>query len=264
VSISTDIILEVEDLSMSFGGVKAVDQCSWRLERGALAALIGPNGAGKTTVCNIIGGELQPDAGRVRFNGNDITGWPSYRVARGGLIRTFQISRELAALTVFENMLVAAQNQAGERFFTALFRPSVGRRQDRQLLEVASDRLATFGLYTQRNEYAGRLSGGQKRLLELARATMAEPKILILDEPMAGVNPALIQLLNKHIAELRDTGTTLLLIEHNLEVVEQLCDRVIVMAEGRTLATGTMTELRANEEVVRAYLGGVVNARDKG
>lgn len=253
-------ILEIDHLSRSFGGLKAVNDCSFELRRGMLAALIGPNGAGKTTLANLVAGALKPDSGRVRFAEADITGWVSHKIARHGLIRTFQISREFGGLTVLENMLVAAQSQAGESFFTAVFRPSVGEQGDRMLLDRALDRLNTFGLYEQRDEYARNLSGGQKRLLELARAVMAEPSLLILDEPMAGVNPALVGLLARHITSLCEGGITFLMIEHNLNVVEQMCDHVVVMAEGRTLATGTLAELRKNEEVIHAYLGGSLHA----
>ncbi len=261
---STEKILEIDHVSRSFGGLRAVSDCSFELQRGMLAALIGPNGAGKTTLANIVAGALKPDTGNVRFAGADITGRVSHQIARRGLIRTFQISREFGGLTVLENMMVAAQSQAGERFFTAILRPSVGQQGDRMLLDRALDRLNTFGLYEQRDEYARNLSGGQKRLLELARAVMAEPRLLILDEPMAGVNPALVRLLARHITSLCEDGITFLMIEHNLNVVEQMCDHVIVMAEGRTLATGTMADLRKNEEVIHAYLGGSLHARAAG
>lgn len=255
-----DAILRIEGVSRSFGGLKAVNGCSFNVPRGAMAALIGPNGAGKTTLVNVVAGAIKPDAGQVLFGETNITNWPSYRVARHGLIRTFQISREFGGLTVLENLLVAAPNQAGENFLVAIFRPSVGQREDKQLLTRALDCLDTFGLYDVRNEYARNLSGGQKRLLELARAVMAEPSLMILDEPMAGVNPALVQLLVRHISALRERGITFLMIEHNLNVVEQVCDHVIVMAEGHTLATGTMAELRNNPEVIEAYLGGAHHA----
>lgn len=257
---SAEAILQVDHISHSFGGLKAVNDCSFAVPRGTLAALIGPNGAGKTTLVNIVAGAIKPEQGRVQFAGADITGKASYRIARQGLIRTFQISREFGGLTVLENMLVAAQHQAGENFFVAILRPSIGQRQDQQLLARALDCLNTFGLYDLRDEYASNLSGGQKRLLELARAVMAEPSLMILDEPMAGVNPALVQLLVRHIQTLRESGITFLMIEHNLNVVEQMCDHVIVMAEGHTLATGTMAELRGNDVVIRAYLGGSLHA----
>ena len=252
---ATEPILSVEDVFHSFGGVKAVDGCSFHLPEGALGALIGPNGAGKTTLVNVVAGALKLQRGRVLFAGTNVSGWSSHRIAQHGLIRTFQISREFGALTVLENMLVPPPQQAGEGLFNALFRPGVGAREDRRHVAAALHYLEEFGLYALRDEYARNLSGGQKRLLELARAVMAEPKLLLLDEPMAGVNPALIEQLAGHIQNLRATGITFLLIEHNLEFVEQFCDHVVVMAVGRTLATGLMAELRDNPEVVAAYLG---------
>jgi len=258
---ASEPILRVDGISHSFVGLKAVDNCTFPIEQGSLSALIGPNGAGKTTLANIVAGALKPDGGKVTFEGEDITGWSSHRIARKGLVRTFQISREFGGMTVLENMIVVAPDQAGEHLFNALFRPSVGRRQDARLVELARERLNTFGLYKLRDEYAANLSGGQKRLLELARAVMAEPVMLIFDEPMAGVNPALVQVLARHIQDLCAGGITFLMIEHNLNIVEQLCDHVVVMAEGKTLATGTMADLRKNDQVIRAYLGGTLSAR---
>ncbi len=257
-------ILEVKDIHRSFGGLQAVDGCSFSIARGALAAVIGPNGAGKSTLINIVSGALSTQRGRVRFDGTDITGWTPHRVARRGLIRTFQISRELGGLTVTENLLVAAPDQRGESLWNAFFRPAVGRSQDRELLVQALDVLDTFGLYELRNEYAATLSGGQKRLLELARAVMAKPTALLLDEPMAGINPALIDRLGGHIQRLNADGISFVLVEHNLEVVERICDHVVVMAEGKTLATGQMAELRRHPEVITAYLGGEVLERAAG
>ncbi len=251
-------MLEVTNVSCAFGGVKAVDGSTFTLERGLIGALIGPNGAGKTTLINVVSGALGAQGGRIAFNGVDITGWPSHRVARSGIIRTFQISRELGGMTVLENMLVPPPDQAGERLFNAVFRPSVGRKQDRTLVELALTQLENFGLYASRDQYARNLSGGQKRLLELARAVMGKPKLMVLDEPFAGVNPALIVRLEEHIQELRRAGITFLMVEHNLNVVERICDHVVVMAEGRTLATGRMADLRRNEEVITAYLGGAL------
>jgi branched-chain amino acid transport system ATP-binding protein len=251
-------ILEIEDLAHSFGGLKAVDGSTFSIERGGINALIGPNGAGKTTLINVISGALKAAAGRVRFDGTDVTGWPSHRIAALGLIRTFQISRELAGMTVLENMLVPPPNQAGEGFFNAVFRPGVGHRQDRLLVEKALARLDDFGLYDSRDQYARNLSGGQKRLLELARGVMGEPKLMVLDEPFAGVNPALVEVLEGHLQALQESGITFVMVEHNLNVVERICDHVVVMAEGRTLATGRLSELRRNEEVITAYLGGAL------
>ncbi len=249
-------LLSVENLVHAFGGVKAVNDCSFTVGEGRIAALIGPNGAGKSTVINVVAGALPCQAGHIVFDGTDITGWPSYRIGRRGLIRTFQISREFAGLSVLENMLVPPPRQAGEGLWNTLVRPSLGRRDDVRLAEKALHVLNRFGLYTLRHQYARNLSGGEKRLLELARAVMAEPRLLLLDEPMAGVNPALLERLCGHIIELRDSGITLVLVEHNLGVVEQICDHVIVMDFGRTLAVGVMDELRRNPEVVRAYLTG--------
>ena len=253
-------ILEIEDLAYSFGGLKAVNGSTFSIERGGINALIGPNGAGKTTLINVISGALKAEAGRVRFDGTDVTRWPSHKVAGQGLIRTFQISRELAAMTVLENMLVPPPNQAGESLFNAMFRPSVGHRQDRVLVEKALARLDDFGLYDSRDQYARNLSGGQKRLLELARGVMGEPKLMVLDEPFAGVNPALIELLEGHLQTLQKSGITFVMVEHNLNVVERICDHVVVMAEGKTLATGKLSELRKNEAVITAYLGGALTA----
>ncbi|MDQ6675041.1 MAG: ATP-binding cassette domain-containing protein [Chloroflexota bacterium] len=255
-----DAILQIEDLQYAFGGLKAVNGSSFSIERGWINALIGPNGAGKTTLINVISGALRAQAGRVRFEGTNITGWPSHRVAGRGLIRTFQISRELGGMTVLENMLVPPPRQAGERLFNAMFRPAIGRAQDALLVEKALEQLDDFGLYDSRDQYARNLSGGQKRLLELARGVMADPKLMVLDEPFAGVNPALIELLEGHIQQLRDTGITFIMVEHNLNVVERICDHVVVMAEGRTLATGRLAELRTNQEVITAYLGGALTA----
>ena len=251
-------ILKVDGVSHRFGGLKVVDACSFSLQQGTIGAVIGPNGAGKTTLVNVVAGALRLQSGRVQFVGREIGGWPSHRIARLGLIRTFQISREFGAMTVLENMLVPPQNQAGERLWNVIFRPGVGQAEDRRLLERAIELLRTFELYEVRDEYARNLSGGQKRLLELARAVMADPKLLVLDEPFAGVNPALIDRLARHIGELRAAGITFLLVEHNLEVVERLCDHVVVMAYGQALAAGRMQELRQNPEVVRAYLGGAI------
>lgn len=255
-------VLVVEELRKSFGGVVAVDGCSFEIDRGTITGLIGPNGAGKSTVVNLISGAMKPDSGKVSFNGEVISGLKPHEIGGKGLIRTFQISREFPDMTVLENLIVAARNQEGEKLFNVIFRPSIGKRQDRQLVEKALLTLNTFDLYQLRNEYAGNLSGGQKRLLELARGIMAEPDLLLLDEPMAGVNPALIDRLGDHIVELnKQLGITFVLVEHNLEIVEKICQKVVVVALGSTLAVGTMRELRKNQSVVEAYLGGDVRER---
>ena len=254
-------ILAVRDLVRHFGGVKAVSGCSFEIRAGTISALIGPNGAGKTTAVNLIAGALTPQGGTVLFEGHDVTGKRPHEVASRGLIRTFQISREYPAMTVLENLMVSPQRQSGESLFNVLFRRRRYRGEERAHLERAVGVLDDFGLYEKRDDYAGSLSGGQKRLLELARAVMADPKLLLLDEPMAGINPSLMDKVAEHIQRLRDLGVTFLLVEHNLEVVERICDHVVVMALGATLATGTMAELRNDEAVVSAYLtGGVSDA----
>ena len=254
-------ILAGEGLHKAFGGNRAVNGADLSVAEGTITALIGPNGAGKSTVVNLFSGSLRPDAGHVRLLGDDVTGRPSHEIAQRGLIRTFQLSRELQGLTVLENLLVTPHDQLGESLINIFFRPGAVRRQERENVERALGILQDYGLYHVRDNWARALSGGQKRLLELARAVMAKPRVLLLDEPMAGVNPALVDQIGDHILKLKADGITVLMIEHNLGVVERICDHVIVMAEGRTLATGRMSELRDNAEVVHAYLGGVLDAR---
>jgi neutral amino acid transport system ATP-binding protein len=251
--------LRCEGMTKAFQGVHAVNGASFDVPEGQITALIGPNGAGKTTVVNILSGAMTCDRGNAFIGETEITNRPSYKIARLGLMRTFQLSRELGGLTVLENLLVAPANQAGESLVNVLFRPSLVRNQEREHAERALEVLETYGLYHQRDNRARELSGGQKKLLEIARAVMASPSILLLDEPMAGVNPALIERIGGYIVDLKRRGVTVLMIEHNLNVVETICDYVIVLAEGRTLATGRLSELRENTEVVKAYLGEVID-----
>jgi ABC-type branched-subunit amino acid transport system ATPase component len=252
--------LRCEGMTKAFQGVHAVNGATFDIPAGKITALIGPNGAGKTTVVNILSGAMRCDSGRERIGDTDVTNWPSHRIARLGLFRTFQLSRELGGLTVLENLLVAPAHQAGESIVNVLLRPGLIRRQEREHAERALEVLETYGLYAHRDTRARELSGGQKKLLEIARAVMASPRILLLDEPMAGVNPALIELIGGYILDLKRSGVTVLMVEHNLNVVEQICDYVIVLAEGRTLATGRLSELRENTDVVKAYLGEVMDA----
>jgi ABC-type branched-subunit amino acid transport system ATPase component len=252
-------ILSCTGLRKAFGGVHAVNGAAFSVQRGQVCALIGPNGAGKSTAVNLIAGALRPDGGRVLLAGTDITGWPAHRIARAGLIRTYQLSREFGRLTVLENLMVSPLDQAGESLWNVFARPRRVRAGEQAQLARALGVLETFGLAALRDSYAAELSGGQKRLLELARAVMAAPRVLLLDEPMAGINPALIDRIGAHITSLAADGITVLMVEHNLGVVERICDHVIVMAEGTTLATGLMSELRANPAVVRAYLGGALS-----
>jgi ABC-type branched-subunit amino acid transport system ATPase component len=252
--------LRCDGITKAFQGVHAVNGAVFDVPEGQITALIGPNGAGKTTVVNILSGAMRSDSGRQFVGETEVTNWPSYKIARLGLMRTFQLSRELGGLTVLENLLAAPAHQAGESLLNVLFRPGLVRSQEREHAERALEVLETYGLYHQRDRRARELSGGQKKLLEIARAVMASPKILLLDEPMAGVNPALIERIGGYILDLKQSGVTVLMIEHNLNVVEQICDYVIVLAEGRTLATGRLSELRENAEVVKAYLGEVIDA----
>lgn len=252
--------LRCEGLRKAFGGVRAVDGATFSVAAGGICALIGPNGAGKSTVVNLVSGSMRPDGGRTWLFGRDVTGWPANRVCAAGLVRTFQLSRELGRLTVLENLMVTPRQQLGESLWNIFLRPGAIRQEERRHAARACGILAAFGLYEVRDNYARELSGGQKRLLELARAVMAEPRFLLLDEPMAGISPALVEQVSEHIRRLNAEGATVLMVEHNLNVVETICDDVVVMAEGRVLATGTMAELRAHPEVVRAYLGAAQSA----
>jgi ABC-type branched-subunit amino acid transport system ATPase component len=256
-----DVALSCEALTKAFQGVRAVNGATFEVPRGQITALIGPNGAGKTTVVNILSGSMKSDSGSQHIGTVDVTNRESYEIARLGLMRTFQLSRELGGLTVLENLLVAPKHQAGESLLNIFFRPTRAKREERANVERALEILRTYGLYQLRDSRARELSGGQKKLLEISRAVMASPQILLLDEPMAGVNPALIDRIGGYILDLKRSGVTVLMVEHNLNVVEKICDHVIVLAEGKTLATGRLAELRANKEVVQAYLGEVIDAR---
>jgi ABC-type branched-subunit amino acid transport system ATPase component len=249
-------LLEVSGLRVDFAGVHAVAGASFAIQAGTITGLIGPNGAGKSTTLKLIAGAERPSGGRVSYGGRDITGQPVHQVARQGMIRTFQLSSEFARLTVLENLLVAAPGQRGATFGSALRGKRWWRAEQQELLGRACALVADFGLAHAADQYAGELSGGQKRLVEIMRALMASPRMLLLDEPLAGVNPALRTVITDHLARLRDQGLTMLMVEHELAAVERCCDSVIVMAAGRVLAEGPMAEIRANKEVVDAYLLG--------
>lgn len=247
--------IEAVSVSKAFGGIQAVRGCSFSAAAGAITGLIGPNGAGKSTLLAILGGAVRPDAGTVRLRGQDVTRWPDWRRARAGLIRTFQVSRPLGRLTVLENMLVGTREVGGETFTAALFQRRQWQQAQHQELERATELLHRFNLTRVANDCAETLSGGQQRLLELARALMARPPVLLLDEPFAGVNPTLAQELAGHIEGLRGSGLAIVLIEHELRLVGRLCDPIVVMSGGTILAKGTMAEISANAEVVDVYLG---------
>jgi ABC-type branched-subunit amino acid transport system ATPase component len=250
-------LLTVHDIRRSFGGVRAVDGVTLTVKRGSITGLIGPNGAGKSTALGVIAGALKPDAGTIQFDGDDVTALSPMRRARRGLIRTFQTSSEFQRLTVIENLLVAAQDNPGETLLGAVVRGKRGwRARERELVDRARELMARFEMTEKEDEWAGNLSGGQKRLLEIMRGLMAQPKLLLLDEPMAGVNPTLARGIEGHLQRLGDDGLTMLMIEHELGVVERLCDRVVVMAHGKVISEGTMDALRTDQEVLDAYLVG--------
>ena len=250
-------LLDVDGVVKRFGGIDAVDGASFAVAQGSITALIGPNGAGKTTLFHVITGFLRGDGGSVRFAGKEILRLPAYAIARRGMVRTFQITKALAAMPVIDNMKLAAPDQPGERFHSLIFRPGAMRRREREVHEQALELLEVFDLVDLADDYAGTLSGGQRKLLELARALMAEPKLLLLDEPMAGINPTLGRRLLDHMQRLRrEQGTAFLFIEHDMEVVMGHSDRVIVMAEGRVIADGEPDRVREDPAVVDAYLGG--------
>lgn len=251
-----DLALRVSEVSRAFGGLRAVDQCSFEVMPGKITGLIGPNGAGKSTMLNLLAGALKTDAGSIRFFGQETAGLTAFKMARLGMARTFQLPSEFARMTVLENLMVAPLQQSGDSLWRALLGPRTWKRQELGYLENAWAMLRRFGLASLAQEYAGNLSGGQKRLLELARALQMKPRLLLLDEPMAGVNPALVDQLASYIADLKTEGLTVVMVEHEMGIVERLCDTVIVMARGSVLAEGSMAEIRANAAVVTAYLSG--------
>jgi neutral amino acid transport system ATP-binding protein len=252
-------VLQIEELFKHFGGIRAVDGATFGVVPKSITALIGPNGAGKTTLFNLVTGFYRPDRGSVRFDGQEVFGQPPYELARRGMVRTFQITKALAAMPVIDNMMLAAPNQPGERFRDLVFKPRAVRAREKEVRERAMELLELFNLTELADDYAGTLSGGQRKLLELARALMAEPTLLLLDEPMAGINPTLGARLLDHMQQLRrERGVTFLFIEHDMEVVMNHSDRIVVMAEGRVIAEGEPDEVRQDRRVIDAYLGGTV------
>jgi neutral amino acid transport system ATP-binding protein len=249
-----DPILVATDVSKTFGGLRAVQVSRLEVQRAAITALIGPNGAGKTTLFNVLTGFDRADSGSWSFQGQSVAGLPAYRVARAGMVRTFQLTKSLTLLTVLENLKLGSNQQGGERFFTALVHP-LWRTREEVIEQAADEMLARFGLHGMRDEFAGTLSGGQRKLLELARALMAWPTMIMLDEPMAGVNPVLMQSLLAHIRQLRDEGMTILFVEHDMDVVMGVSDWVVCMAEGRIIAEGPPASIGSNHAVIDAYLG---------
>ncbi len=249
-----DPIVVADDVSRLFGGLKAVDVQHVEIQRNAITALIGPNGAGKTTFFNLLTGFDKPDSGSWTFNGRSLAGMPAYRVARLGMVRTFQLTKVLAKLSVIENMRIGATGQSGESLFRSMF-PFFWRAQETANTERADALLKRFKLDTKREDFAGSLSGGQRKLLEMARALMVEPELVMLDEPMAGVNPALKQSLLGHVKSLREDGMTVLFVEHDMDMVRDISDWVIVMAQGQVIAEGPPDSVMSDQRVIDAYLG---------
>jgi branched-chain amino acid transport system ATP-binding protein len=249
-----DPIVRADNIVRTFGGLKAVDVEHVEIQRGVITALIGPNGAGKTTFFNLLTGFDKPDTGEWSFNGRSLNKVPAYQVARMGMVRTFQLTKVLSKLTVIENMRVGATGQTGERLRSAMFSFLWGG-QETSNTERADALLERFLLIKKREDFAGSLSGGQRKLLEMARALMADPELVMLDEPMAGVNPALKQSLLGHVKSLRDEGRTVLFVEHDMDMVRDISDWVIVMAQGQIVAEGPPDSVMADQRVIDAYLG---------
>jgi branched-chain amino acid transport system ATP-binding protein len=251
------VLLDVRTVTKSFEGLRAVNECSLQVRRGTITGLIGPNGAGKTTLFNLITGFLKPTAGEIAFAGDRIDGLPPHKVFDKGIVRTFQIPRELKLMTVLENLMLVPAKQAGERLWNAWLLPFRVGRQEREIRDKALEVLEFVSLWHLRNEYASNLSSGQKKLLELARTLMGDPRMILLDEPGAGVNPTLMKSLVALIERLRDeAGITFFLIEHDMDLVARLCNPVVVMSSGEKIAEGPPDEVVRDERVLEAYLGG--------
>jgi neutral amino acid transport system ATP-binding protein len=255
VPISTQPLLLARGLCKTFGGVKAVQQAGIEVASGSITGLIGPNGAGKTTFFNLLSNFIRADSGQIELNGQKIHHLQPHQIARLGMVRTFQVAKALSRMSVLENMLLGAKDQTGEKFWQVWLHPKQTQIQQRELKDKAMSILSSVGLITKANEYAGGLSGGQRKLLEIGRALMADPQLILLDEPAAGVNPRLIEDICGHILNWRKQGVTFLIIEHNMDVVMTLCDRVWVLAEGTNLVDGTPNTVQNDQRVIEAYLG---------
>src|SRR5215203_796775 len=249
-----DPAIVVDGVTRTFGGLTAVSVDHLEVQRGGITGLIGPNGAGKTTLFNLLTGFDQPNTGTWSFNRESLGKMSPHEVARLGVVRTFQLTKALSRLTVLQNMLLGAQGQRGESFFRALV-PGIWRAQEKANTEKAMDLLTRFKLDAKKDDFAGTLSGGQRKLLEMARALMSDPQVVMLDEPMAGVNPALTQSLLGHVKDLREQGMTVIFVEHDMDVVRDISDWVVVMAAGRIIAEGPPEAISQNQAVVDAYLG---------
>ncbi len=249
-------MLKVVELSKDFGGLHAVNGVSFEVGEGTITGLIGPNGAGKTTTFNLLAGAFPPTGGQILFDGHDVTNLRDFEIFRLGLVRTFQIPRPFAEMTVLENLMTVPQRQLGERFWNNWLRGGAVRNQEHQIREQAIEILEFLGLFHLGDAPANQLSGGQLKLLELGRALMSEPKMILLDEPGAGINPTLLGEIVDHIADLNKRGITFLIIEHNMDLVMSLCEPILVMADGALLTQGTADEVQRDPRVLDAFLGG--------
>ena len=257
-------MIVIENLVKTFGGFHAVDGASLRIEEGTITGLIGPNGAGKTTLFNVIAGVLEPTSGRVTMHGEDITGLPPHQLFHKGLLRTFQIAHEFSTMTVRENLMMVPGAQSGETLWNAWFGRKRIAGEERALLAKADEVLEFLTIDHLKDEKAGNLSGGQKKLLELGRTMMVDAKIVFLDEVGAGVNRTLLNTIGDAIIRLnKERGYTFVVIEHDMDFIGRLCDPVICMAEGKVLAEGTLAEIKANEQVIEAYLGTGLKNKDQ-
>jgi neutral amino acid transport system ATP-binding protein len=249
-----DPILVADKVVRRFGGLTAVNVAHVEVQRGSITALIGPNGAGKTTFFNLLTGFDSPQEGEWHFNGNPMASLRPHKMARLGMVRTFQLTKALFRLTVMDNMRLGAKGQRGESLMSALI-PALWKKQEKEITAQAEELLTRFKLIDKKDDFAGALSGGQRKLLEMARALMVGPELVMLDEPMAGVNPALTQSLLHHIKDLREQGMTVLFVEHDMDMVRDISDWVIVMAQGEVVAEGPPDTVMGNPAVIDAYLG---------
>ena len=257
-------ILQVKNLSKSFGGLKAISNCSLKIKKGSITGIIGPNGSGKTTLFNLISGNLKSSQGTVLFNNEDITNIPSYELFSKGVLRTFQIAHEFTNLTVLENLMMVPGGQSGEKLANALFKPSLVKKEEENVKEKALKVIDFLNLKHLSNELAGNLSGGQKKLLELGRTMMVDAKLVLLDEVGAGVNRTLLKDIGSAILRLnKEQGYTFCMIEHDMEFISRLCNPVIVLSEGSVLFEGTPDEVKKNEKVIESYLGRGSKSKDK-
>ena len=258
---SFDAVIDVQNVSKRFGGLRAVNDCSLRVERGSITGLIGPNGAGKSTLFNLVAGNIVPDSGRIIFDGQDVTGLKPHQLFHRGMLRTFQIAHEFSNMTALENLMMVPSGQPGESLIRTWFMPGVVKEAERHVRQKALDVIDFLKLGHVKYELAGNLSGGQKKLLELGRTMMVDAKVVLLDEVAAGVNRTLLQDLASNIERMNaELGYTFFVIEHDMDLIGRLCDPVIVMAQGEKIAEGPMSEIRANPEIIEAYFGSPVEA----